>query len=54
MSDKVKIEIVVDMESGDYDLKFFNISNPGQGIDYFKLLSIVSKVLKDVNSQVAN
>lgn len=45
---KIRIEMEVDMETGTYDVRFHNLSNPGEEIDLTRMTKIVSRVLENV------
>ena len=48
---KYKVEVEFDTESGDYSLQPFNLSNPGEGIDYHILKEALRKVFGDFIEQ---
>ena len=44
---KAKCEIVFDLETGDYDVRFHNLSEPGKPMDYLRLRPALQRVLQD-------
>jgi len=44
---KAKCEIVFDLETGDYDVRFHNLSEPGEPMDYLRLRPALQRVLAD-------
>lgn len=45
---KVRIEMEVDLFSGAYDVRFHNLTRPGEDIDVTRLTAIVHRVLDSV------
>ena len=57
MDDRLKpkrIRIIFDVElnTGEYETKFENVSNPGCGMDYMVINKIIQRIFKDVSKQV--
>ena len=44
---KFKSRIEVDTESGEYEVHFENVSNPGENMDYYELREHLAKVFTD-------
>ena len=51
---KIKVEIEVDTESGDYELTFYNLGEPGEGMDLFIVQEATRRVLHDWLDQQEN
>ena len=49
---KIRITVEVDMEDGEYDIWFNNISNPGESMDAFKIQTILRRIFKDWDSKL--
>lgn len=49
---KGKVTIEFDTVSGEYELDFKNISDPGEGIDYAVMQRALRQVISDVDRQV--
>ena len=49
---KIRIEIEVDTSTGVYDVKFHNLTNPGEDIDVNKIVGLSNKVLANVLDNV--
>jgi hypothetical protein len=45
---KVRLEMEVDLSSGVYDVRFQNLSQPGEEIDLNRLAKVVGRVLDNV------
>lgn len=45
---KVRVEMEVDLLTGNYDVKFHNLSNPGDEIDLTKVSKVATRVLDNV------
>jgi hypothetical protein len=45
---KVRCEIVLDMETGDYELCFHNATHPGERMDYVQVREALRRVIEDV------
>jgi len=45
---KIRVEMEIDMSTGTYDVRFHNLSNPGEDIDLAKLTRVVNRVLDNV------
>jgi hypothetical protein len=41
---QVKCEILLEMETGEYELKVHNVSSPGEPVDYDKLKKVLERV----------
>lgn len=49
---KVKCEIVLDLDTREYEMKFNNLSKPGGSMDYMQLKDMLMGIFKDVNQQI--
>lgn len=47
----IKCEIIFDLESGDYDVRFHNLSAPGEPMDYMKMRPVVARILRDFDDR---
>ena len=45
---KVRCEIDVDLESGDYEMRFRNVSQPGARMDFVQIQPVMRRVFEDV------
>ena len=45
---KVRIEIEIDLHSGEYDVRFHNLTSPGGDVDVGRLPQVVARVLESV------
>lgn len=45
---KIRLEMEIDMQTGIYDVRFHNLSNPGEDIDLSRLSKVVTRVLDNV------
>lgn len=45
---KIRVEMEIDMATGTYDVRFHNLTNPGEDIDLAKLARVVNRVLDNV------
>jgi hypothetical protein len=45
---KVRVELEVDLSTGTYDVKFHNLSRPGDDIDLERVNRVVMRVLDNV------
>ena len=50
---KIRLELEVDLTSGVYDVRFQNLSHPGEDIDLNKLSKVVGRVLDNVAFKTA-
>ena len=48
---KIRIELEIDLDSGNYDARFLNISNPGGDIDMTLVSKLAHRVLDNVTSK---
>ena len=48
---KVRCEIVLDMETGDYELRFHNATEPGERMDYKQIQEALRRVISDVSKR---
>ena len=48
-------EIIIQFNTGtgEYELRFTNISHPGQGIEYSKLYEVIRRVVGQVDEDIA-
>lgn len=49
---KVKCEIILNGEEKKYEIKFYNLSNPGVPVSYGDVRDILHKVFQDIDRQV--
>lgn len=47
-----EVNIQFNTETGEYELKFQNISHPGQGIEYKTLYEVIRRVIGQVDEYV--
>jgi len=47
----IKCEIVFNLESGDYDIRFHNLSAPGEPMDYLEIRPMLARVLQDFDDR---
>lgn len=45
---KVRIEMEIDLNSGEYDVRFHNLTRPGADVDVARLPTLVHRVLENV------
>ena len=45
---KVRIEMEIDLQSGEYDVRFHNLTHPGADVDLARLPQVVHQVLENV------
>jgi hypothetical protein len=45
---KIRVEMEIDMSTGTYDVRFHNLTSPGEDIDLAKLARVVNRVLDNV------
>ena len=45
---KVRIELEIDLHSGEYDVRFHNLTQPGADVDVGRLPQLVHRVLENV------
>ena len=50
---KVKIELEIDMSTGTYDVRFHNLSNPGDVVDATKVCKVASRVIENIQAGYA-
>ncbi len=50
---KIRLEMEVDLATGIYDVRFQNISHPGEDIDLGRLAKVVGRVLDNVAYKTA-
>jgi len=48
----IRVTIDLDLESGEWQAQYNNLSNPGGGIDYNIVQSFLKKIFKDTDKQV--
>jgi hypothetical protein len=51
---KIKVETVFDAITGDYEMKFHNLSNPGEGMDYGMIKNMLIKIFGDFTDRIDN
>lgn len=50
---KVRCDITLDLETGDYDLKVHNLTKPGEPMDYLRIRAVLRRIFEDVDDQQA-
>jgi hypothetical protein len=50
---KVKCEIVIDLESGDYEMTVRNLSKPGESMDLLRIRRALEAIFPDVTRQAS-
>ena len=45
---KIRVEMEIDLQTGTYDVRFQNVSHPGNDIDLTRLSKVVARVLDNV------
>ncbi len=45
---KIRVEMEIDLQTGTYDVRFQNLSHPGNDIDLTRLSKVVARVLDNV------
>ena len=51
---KVKVVIELDTDTSEFTTQFFNMSSPGEGMDYGIVNDILKKIFRNVDEQVGN
>ena len=49
---RIKTVIEMNTDTGEFTTQFFNLSNPGEGIEYHTINDILKKIFKDVDKQI--
>ncbi len=49
---KIGVTTIIDLETGEYELRFQNVSNKGEPMDYYEVLNALIKVVRDWERQV--
>lgn len=49
---RVKIEVEMETEDGEYNVVFRNISDPGEDMDYKEVMTILQRVFGDVDTKI--
>ena len=44
---KIKCEVIMDLDTGEYDIQFFNVTNPGSDMSRSKIADTLKKVSLD-------
>jgi hypothetical protein len=47
----VKCEIFIDLEAGDYDVRFHNLAKPGEPLDYLHVRKVLRRILQDFDDR---
>ncbi len=50
---KVKCEITMELDSGDFELEFHNLTEPGAAIDYERIKRIVGRIIAQWEAEKA-
>lgn len=50
---KVRCDIVLDLDTGDYEMKLNNLSQPGAPMDYLRIRAALDRVIGAVDAQSA-
>ena len=45
---KIRVEMEIDLQTGTYDVRFQNLSHPGNDIDLTRLSKVAARVLDNV------
>ncbi len=48
---KVKAEIILNLDTGSYEIQYFNLSQPGEPIDLTKANKLLGRVFPHVQAQ---
>jgi hypothetical protein len=48
---KIQCDIRLDLETGSYDVRFHNLSEPGAAMDYLRIRAVLKKVLEDFDAK---
>lgn len=48
---KVHCDVILDLDSGDYELTVNNLSQPGQPMDYLLIRRVLRRMFEDVDEQ---
>lgn len=48
---KIQCDILLDLDTGNYDLRFHNLSEPGAAMDYKRIRRVLKKVLTDFDDK---
>jgi len=48
---KIQCDILLDLDTGNYDLRFHNLSEPGAAMDYKRIRVVLKKVLADFDDK---
>lgn len=48
---KIRLEMEIDLTTGIYDVRFHNVSHPGEAIDLHRLTDAVQRVLSNIEVQ---
>lgn len=51
---KVRVEMDVDLGSGVYDVRFYNLDQPGEDIDVRQLKEVAARVFDDVAERTSD
>lgn len=49
---KVKCELTLDSETNEYELRFWNLSSPGTGIEYNKISPILKQIFAKTDEEI--
>jgi len=49
---KVKCEVTIDTESGDYEVQYWNVSEPGESIVYSDVSPLLKRIFNDNEQEV--
>lgn len=48
---KVRCDIILDLDTGEYELTVHNLSNPGESMDYLHIRRVLRRMFEDVDEQ---
>jgi len=53
MSSKIRVTFEIEPDTGDYEVQYQNVSEPGQSIDLTRVMKIMKRVIGDHGSKAA-
>ena len=51
---RAKIELTLDTEKGDWEMRVHNLSSPGKDIDYNEIKPVLEKIFSGATTQIVN
>ena len=49
---EIRVTIDIDLDSGEYNVSFRNLSNPGEDMQYDKISFYLNKVIKNLDNKI--